>query len=198
MDKERINLKTERVKEYFVDAAQEILRGEGFPALTVRNLSARAGYSSTTFYGYFENISDIIYLCLERFSKECKVMVEDAVKNKKINENTIKTKCIEFVKFFIQYPGIFELFYTSNIRNLNNNKSSIELINNLFLEIVDSDFKELLNNKEYKTSTEIKQLEKHLISTLLGLMLLYINRRIPNSYMEFNKLLKEQIDRCFV
>ena len=53
-------LKEQRIKGYFIQAAKEILVGEGIKSLSVRSVSERAGYSYTTIYNYFENSINII------------------------------------------------------------------------------------------------------------------------------------------
>ena len=53
---ENKEIQEERVRSYFVQAANEILRGEGITNLSVRNVSEKAGYSYATLYNYFKNI----------------------------------------------------------------------------------------------------------------------------------------------
>ncbi|MCP5367184.1 MAG: TetR/AcrR family transcriptional regulator [Hyphomicrobiales bacterium] len=43
-----------------LDAAREILRNQGLPALTARSLAARIGYSPGTLYNLFRNLDDLV------------------------------------------------------------------------------------------------------------------------------------------
>ena len=42
-------IQEQRVRQYFIDATREILKGEGLKAVNVRAVSERAGYSFATF-----------------------------------------------------------------------------------------------------------------------------------------------------
>ncbi len=191
----KTNLHKNRVRRYFVDSAMEILRGEGFSALSVRNISLRAGYSSASFYNHFEDMGELIFMCLKEFAQECKNMLSSAIKSNTDSLERIKIICLEFVKYFVQYPGIFELFYTSNIINLRNNKNSLELIHNLLKDVLEKDFNDLLIRGIF-TKTEIDNKKIQIEVSLIGLLLLYINRCYPVKYSDFNTTLINQIDSC--
>ena len=49
-------IQEERIRKYFIDAAKELIRGEGLSVVTARNVAERAGYSYATLYNYFKDI----------------------------------------------------------------------------------------------------------------------------------------------
>lgn len=53
-------LKKQRVIQYFIDAATEMALTTGIQSITIRNVSARAGYNSATLYNYFEDLNQLI------------------------------------------------------------------------------------------------------------------------------------------
>ena len=62
MDKKSIL--EQRMKGYFIQAAMEILRGEGIKDLSVRNVAEKAGYSYATLYNYFKDLNELLSLCI--------------------------------------------------------------------------------------------------------------------------------------
>ncbi len=57
-----------RMKNYFIQATKEILKGEGLQAVSVRNVADKAGYSYATLYNYFKDITELIFVCVNDFS----------------------------------------------------------------------------------------------------------------------------------
>ena len=52
-------LKTRRMMTYFMDAAEELSRQDGFDNLTLRTIADAAGYNSATMYNYFHNLEEL-------------------------------------------------------------------------------------------------------------------------------------------
>ena len=53
-------LRRARAMRYFVDATREIMVTQGLSAVNIRNVAAKAGYSSGSIYEYFESIDQLI------------------------------------------------------------------------------------------------------------------------------------------
>jgi AcrR family transcriptional regulator len=68
---DRKQVKQERTKRYFLDAAKEIISEEGIGALTTKRIGDRASYSYASIYNYFENFNELCCLCLEEMAAEC-------------------------------------------------------------------------------------------------------------------------------
>ena len=114
-----------RIKGYFIEATKDILKGEGLRAISVRNIADRAGYSYATLYNYFKDVKDLIFECVVDFQDECEQFVHSEISDG--DDGLLQRKQITkaYVKFFIQYPGIFELFY---IEKPTNNKAELSAI----------------------------------------------------------------------
>ena len=56
------------MRGYFIQAAKEILKGEGLESMSVRNIADQAGYSYATLYNYFKDVKDLILECIKDFS----------------------------------------------------------------------------------------------------------------------------------
>ncbi len=190
MDKKEIQ--EQRMRGYFIEAAKEIIRGEGFKAINVRNIAERAGYSYTTLYNYFKDINDLIFVCVKDFQDECSQFISDQVKNDLIGLEKIKSKAIALSDYFIQYPGIFELFFIEKISDLNAKQSTTELIYNYLDGICEEDWKYCIEQKllARKDSDYYKAQLKFFI---IGQLTFYLNRRQPSDYKEFITLRDQQI-----
>ena len=110
-------IQEERVRDYFIQAANEILRGEGISNLSVRNVAEKAGYSYATLYNYFKNIDELLSVCIFDFIEEGKEFILDETKNIPKGKDKLEAIIKSYIKFFIQYPGIFELFYIAPLKN---------------------------------------------------------------------------------
>ncbi len=104
----------ERMKNYFIQATKEILRGEGLKVVSVRNIAERAGYSYATLYNYFSDVNELIFECINDFQEECREFINERKKNSEKGIDKIKDTVIAYANFFVQHPGIFELFYLEN------------------------------------------------------------------------------------
>jgi AcrR family transcriptional regulator len=66
--------KQKAIMAIFIEAANEIITEEGANAVSIRNVSARAGYSSATLYLYFRDINQLIAMasigCLRDYVSE--------------------------------------------------------------------------------------------------------------------------------
>lgn len=179
-------IQEKRMKEYFIQAACEIIRAEGIRALNVRTVSERAGYSFATLYNYFEDFKELVYHCVVFFLGECEQFIADSVKRNPDQENTPAITAKAYLNYFIQYPGTFELIYMERMSELNNDKIG-ELITgfrkNIFIE------SEVAAEKKVKINSET------FFNLLNGYMMMYFFRRTPGSYKEFTSLTGELIDR---
>ncbi|MGD9202158.1 MAG: TetR/AcrR family transcriptional regulator [Chitinispirillia bacterium] len=180
-------IQEERIKGYFINAAQEIIRGEGVGVVSARNVAERAGYSYATLYNYFKDIRDLIFSCIEGFLKECKDFIESQTCGIKSGEERLMAIIENYVRFFIQYPGIFDLLFQQKAGSISTDRSNFNTIYSFFDSLTDKDWdkcveKNIISQEDRKEKQEQFKLSIH------GLLLFYLNNRIECSY-------KELIDR---
>ena len=182
-------IQEQRVRRYFIQAANEILRGEGISNLSVRNVAEKAGYSYATLYNYFKNLNELLSVCITDFLEEGKEFINNEVKDIPSGQKRLEAIIRSYVKFFIQYPGIFELFYITPLKNTN---SAIAIIT--FLEeMCSADWKIISENGKHSVA-EIKSKKESLKYSINGLLLLYNNRRYPDDYAKFQKSVDKQLE----
>lgn len=187
MDK---TLQEERMRGYFLTAVKDLIRAEGIAVVTARNVAERAGYSYATLYNYFKDIRDLIFSCIEDFMEECRDFINHDISNVLNGISKIKQISRSYIKFMIQYPGIFDLFYEQNASDISTSKSNFQSIYNFFDSLIGNEWEEALKNKNYKKE-KIKAVGENYKLALHGLLLFYLNRRI---YMDFDQLIEKNED----
>jgi len=185
-------LQEDRMKGYFIQAAKEIIKSEGIKAISVRNIADRAGYSYTTLYNYFRDINDLVFECVNDFQTECLEFVQERTNSNTTGYEAIKSKAVAYVQYFLEYPGIFELFYLTSSGDLGYKQKTLDMIANSFSLICEPEWNYLLKNN---TTLEpvIKNVRKQIEYTILGALLLYLNRQTPAQYNAFMQHIEEQI-----
>ncbi|WP_312113315.1 TetR family transcriptional regulator [Brevibacillus reuszeri] len=64
----RSQLQIKRMLQYFVDATVEIIEEEGIEQVSARKIGQKAGYTGSTIYNYFEELSHLIFFASMRFA----------------------------------------------------------------------------------------------------------------------------------
>ncbi|MBK7104826.1 MAG: TetR/AcrR family transcriptional regulator [Ignavibacteriae bacterium] len=186
-------IQEERMKGYFIQATKKILKGEGLKAVNVRNIAREAGYSSATLYNYFNDIKDLIFECVKDFQSECEEIVKFETQNSERGLYRIKKVTISYLKFFVQYPGIFELFFLEKANDLGQKKQTINLIYNFHDKLCENEWKHCIENNI--CTKEIADLKMETLKNLsVGILLFYLNRFNPANYNDFVELTERQLD----
>jgi len=188
-------IQEERMKNYFIDSARQIIKGEGIKALSVRTVAERAGYSYATLYNYFENLRELILVCVEGFLNEAEEFIESHSVKSKSGIKEIENKTIAFSNYFVQYPDIFALIFLESISEVSNDKM-IDKLNEFFESIFKDGWEKCFVDKSISHSKidDIKLLHKNM---LIGTLLWYINRKTPKEYADYIKLLKKNLKAIF-
>jgi AcrR family transcriptional regulator len=189
-------LQEERMKGYFLTAAKELIRGEGPGIVSTRNVAERAGYSYATLYNYFKDIRDLIFSCVEDFMAEGKEFVTQEVRGTVSGEKALIAISKSYSRFFIQYPGIFDLFYQEKINQISTAKSNLRAVDTFFDSLVEEEWKVIKNQKECTPKAVVRAQEFHKLA-LHGLIMFYLNSRTNENYGEvINRV--EEITRVAV
>ncbi|MDD5061870.1 MAG: TetR/AcrR family transcriptional regulator, partial [Candidatus Marinimicrobia bacterium] len=118
-------IQEQRIRGYFIEATKELLKGEGLKSVSVRNIADRAGYSYATLYNYFNDAKDLIFVCVKDFQVECAAFVRNETTQGGHGIEKIKAIINAYVKYFVQYPGIFELFFLEKVADISSKQSTI-------------------------------------------------------------------------
>jgi AcrR family transcriptional regulator len=189
-------IQEKRMKEYFIQATKEILKGEGIQSISVRNIADKAGYSYATLYNYFKDVNDLIFLCVSDFQEECKMYVTQQTKKNNRGIEKLKQSILAYMGYFTDYPGIFELFYIAKVGDFGNKQNTIDLIAKSLDAVCETEWNYCLQHN-LLTVAEIENLKSPIRYLVVGMLLLYLNRRTPASYTEFMQNAANQIDQLF-
>lgn len=187
-------LKEKRMRGYFIEAAKQILKGEGIDSMSVRNIADHAGYSYATLYNYFKDVADVINECIKDFSEECQEYV--ASKTKGLPDGYEKLRAIihSYINYFLEYPSVFDVFYLEKINKIEKKKDTSELIVYLLENLCSNQWKYLIDNG-YISSQNANKAISFLRFQIPGLFILHINRGYPDSQKEFLNLVDSQLEK---
>lgn len=186
-------LQESRIRGYFIDATKETLKGEGLKAVNVRAVSERAGYSFATLYNYFKDLNELVFICVQDFMVECETFTTEQSMKAKPGIERLKARMMAYIKYFTQYPGIFELFYVERMNDLGARQPTAQMIYG-FTDRIASDDISIMIEKEGYTIETIENIKLNLRNAIAGLLLLYINRLQPNDYREFIAIAEKQVN----
>lgn len=186
-------IQEKRMRGYFIQAAKEILRGEGLRAVSVRNIAERAGYSYATLYNYFDDLNELIFECITDFKEECTDFVKERTKNSERGLTKINDIVIAYANFFVQHPGIFELFYIEKPTDIAKKQPTLDLIYSLLDKLCLEEWVYCIQN-DIKKMDEAERMKSEIRFLVPGMLLLYLNRRRPETYDQFLGMLKSQLN----
>lgn len=187
-------IQEQRIKGYFIQAAKDMLKGEGLKSISVRNIADQAGYSYATLYNYFKDIKDLLFECIQDFQNECEEFVVKETSRTPRGVDKIKAISKAYVKYFVQYPGIFELFYLEKETDIESKQPTSELICS-FLDKLCADEWDYCIKEEIVSIGNANMMKDILKYQIPGLLLFYLNRRSPSDYKDFIAQLETQLDR---
>lgn len=182
-----------RMRGYFIEATKSIIKGEGIRGVSVRSVADHAGYSFATIYNYFKDVNVLLFECVRDFQEECRIQTEEAVHEDQDCATRLRARVKAYVQYFTEYPGIFELFYTARAGDLGHRESTLDVIEQSLDSVCEPDWERCLANGSLSTEHAAK-IKTRLRYTITGLLLMYLNRRRPVEYKDFNQMLTEQLD----
>ncbi|MGY0693764.1 TetR/AcrR family transcriptional regulator [Virgibacillus sp. FSP13] len=118
MNKKRKEIQTARMWRYFLDAASELIQEKGLHQITIREIADRAGYTSSTVYNYFRDLSHLKFFAVMRYTNN---YFQDLPAYMEKGNNTVEKwlyawEC--FCKHSFQLPEIYSLLYIENLGNI--------------------------------------------------------------------------------
>ena len=113
MDKKEIQAK--RKREYFIEAAKEIVREEGVSDLTVKKVADKAGYAQGTLYNYFDSLNDLLFYCIIDFFTECKEFVLKRDQESVAPAVRVINLARTYSEYFLQNPNVYRLAFLTDL-----------------------------------------------------------------------------------
>ncbi|MFZ4452628.1 TetR/AcrR family transcriptional regulator [Salibacterium aidingense] len=115
MSNTRKEIQRSRMWHYFIDATAALIEEEGMEQVTIRKVAERAGFTSSTAYNYFGELSHLIFFASIRFTQG---YVQELPSYMKKGNNTVETwlhawRC--FAKHSFQNPHTFAAVFINNL-----------------------------------------------------------------------------------
>lgn len=111
---DRKEIKKERTRRYFLDAAKDIIKAEGVANLTTKKIGEKAAYSYASIYNYFENFNELVCLCLEEIAAETTARV-----GSRLGGKSAKERVLDLARLMIEVnagePNLYSVFLSTDI-----------------------------------------------------------------------------------
>ncbi len=185
-------IQEKRMKGYFIQATKDILKSEGIQSVSVRNIADKAGYSYATLYSYFRDVNDLVFVCVHDFQKECEAFVAEQTKSMEAGAERLQSTIMAYINYFLEYPGIFELFYITRVGDFGNKQEIIDIIDHSVDSVCEEDWSRIKDTKKMSEPESIK-IKLQLKLMVVGLLVMYLNRRIPVEYKAFTARAKNSV-----
>lgn len=118
MKQARKEIQQQRMWQYFLDAATDIIDEEGIDQLTVRKIADRAGYTSSTVYNYFKDLFHLKFFATMRYTKDYVNELPNYISR---GNNTIEKwlySWVCFCKHSFERPEIYSILFMENLGSI--------------------------------------------------------------------------------
>ncbi|MFZ5967247.1 MAG: TetR/AcrR family transcriptional regulator [Bacillota bacterium] len=120
------NLKRQRIKMYFLEAAKEIIMNEGVENVSVRKVADIAGYSYATIYNYFADLNDLLWDVKSVMINELVEVIQKRMHPVSYDIDGIKRLFRIYVAYYFENPNVFKFFYFHQVSKPNKKTENIE------------------------------------------------------------------------
>ncbi len=108
-------LQRQRMMEYFINAAVEIIDNEGVAAVSARKVAELAGYSYATIYNYFRDINHLLWHCVPEYFNRLTSLVRADVLPGPTGARKLRQACRAYTKFFAEHPYSFQFMFMTDL-----------------------------------------------------------------------------------
>jgi AcrR family transcriptional regulator len=105
------NTKRQRIKMYFLEAAEEIIQAEGHESVSVRKVANKAGYSYATIYNYFTDLNELLWATKEIMVNKLYKTIIEKIQGVEFDISGIKKVFSIYAEYYFENPNIFRFFY---------------------------------------------------------------------------------------
>ena len=109
------NLKRQRIKMYFLEAAKEIIINKGVENVSVRKVADIAGYSYATVYNYFADLNALLWEVKAVMVNDLNESIQKKMDQSLYDINGIKRLFRVYIAYYFENPNIFKFFYLCSL-----------------------------------------------------------------------------------
>lgn len=169
-------IQTQRMKQYFINAAKEILAEDGVKKLSVRKVGERAGYSYATLYNYFRDINELLTYCLADMLEDAyRDLIEEKQEGLDPRDQLIRYG-ERYFTYFSENPVLFQLLFVEDLgtapEEVTEKMGDLPSVGHLLMESIKA-----CAQVGYIMEDEVEVLAELLVSSIHGKLLFYLKRR---------------------
>lgn len=101
-----------KTRQAIIDAALDLSKDKGFPALSLREVTRQAGIAPATFYRHFVDMEDLGLALVDQVSLILRQIMRQARHRIKVKGSVISTSVDTFMEFVENYPNLLRLLNT--------------------------------------------------------------------------------------
>ncbi len=129
-----------KTRQAIIDAALELSKEKGFPALSLREVTRGAGIAPATFYRHFVDMEDLGLALVDQVSLILRQLMRQARHRVKVKGSVISTSIDTFMEFVENYPNLIRLLNTDLASGPRQFRESIQRETRHFAEELIDDF----------------------------------------------------------
>ena len=191
---DRKEIQEQRIRGYFIEATREMLKGEGLRSINVRAVAERAGYSYATLYNYFKDIKELVFICVKGFQEEAEAVIATETSSAPRGKEKINAIMKSYIKYFVQYPGIFELFFVEKMNDIGASQPTASLIYTFPDRLCANEWQYCIANNQI-SEEKAAVLKEQLRFVVTGMLLFYMHRGQPAGYKDFITMTDAQLNQ---
>ncbi len=96
-----------------IEAAEELFTTKGFYQTSISDICKNAKTAVGTFYIYFDTKTDIYRIMMEKYEREIKHRLADAIKNCKTRQEKEREGIRCFIKYAVTTPNVYNIIWGS-------------------------------------------------------------------------------------
>ena len=123
-----------KTRQAIIDAALDLSKDKGFPALSLREVTRAAGIAPATFYRHFMDMEDLGLALVDQVSLILRQMMRQARHRAKVKGSVVSSSIDTFMEFVEGYPNLIRLLNTDVASGPKQFRESIQRETRRFVE----------------------------------------------------------------
>ncbi|MEY8246800.1 MAG: HTH-type transcriptional repressor FabR, partial [Bermanella sp.] len=129
-----------KTRQAIIDAALELSKEKGFPALSLREVTRGAGIAPATFYRHFIDMDDLGLALVDQVALILRQLMRQARRRVKEEGSVVSTSIDTFMEFVENYPNLIRLLNTDQASGPRQFRESIRRETRYFAQELIDDF----------------------------------------------------------
>lgn len=187
-------IRHQRRKDFFINAAMEVLKTGDENLINAKEIAYRAGYSASSIYDYFSNLDDLLMKCVDEYMEEIDILMKKEIDKTKFTSDKIKVSYIVYTKYFLDNPLLFKTIFMSKT-----SKARFSTDVSLMPKFYKMGIERLKTLEEFEKKLSLKKgagalIEKTLTPNMFGILYMYFFGIYEYSTEELLRIFESTID----